>query len=192
MRPQDKMLASLRQPTEKEKAWVSEHWLPEKQRLRRTNRGAMPRYIGIALICLGAVSLILTPAALSETVVVLICGAFCLLFASAGRKASKQSEGRIDALRQGSYQVAPVVTTKIGNTANSIGGAQNPWVKLRLPDGEPLPGVYQIPYACAHPLLQQRINVVPALLIRISGDPNLLAVPAPPEEEWNTVKNHAK
>lgn len=177
MNPKREPIPGLRQPTAREQAWIAEKWGPEARRAYQPKAGKFVRYLGIFLICAGAASLARGGEGVVSLVGLAVLGVICIAFSTVGRNSARTFGRRVEALQQGRYQVAPARSTKIfgGESGNNPSGM----IHACLPDGEPLSGSFQIPWECANPLLRQKVQSMPVLLIRIEGDPEILAIPAP-------------
>lgn len=175
MNPRTETIPGLRQPTAREQARIAESWCPEIQRIHSPNAGKLLRFVGIFLICFGTVSAMRGGEGIVGTLILLIAAVACLVFSGIGRSSARMYRNRLNALKSGNYQVAPAVSTKV--MGSESGNAPGGLVKAGLPGGEPLSGSFPIPYVCAEPLIRQKIHAVPLLLIRIPGDPDILAIP---------------
>lgn len=176
MKQQSNVIPGWRQPTAQERAWIEAEWGYEFNLKMNKKSGKLLRYIGIFLIVTGVASATRQDFDVAGLVVTMILAAICLVCSAANRKNAHRKDNRLEALAKGSYLVAPAQSVEISYGRNQ--SFRSGMVKVCLPDGQPLEGVYKIPYRCAEPLLRQKIHNVPLLLIQIPGESGILAIPA--------------
>lgn len=172
MNPKNNTISGMRQPTVQEKSWIAEKWCPEVRGVR-PNAGKALRYVGIFCVCMGAANMLRGGGGISGLIILLVVGAVCILFANFSKNAARQAANRKNALSSGNYSVAPAESCRIWY--GDLHTERTGHVDVCSAGGEK--HSYEIPYACAKPLLEQNIQQVPLLLIQIPGDPEILAIP---------------
>lgn len=175
MNPRVEKIPGLRKPTAAERAWIAENWKAELQQGYSPNGGKLIRYIGIFLICTGVVNLVRGEGGLVGMVLLCLLAAACLALSNVGRNSSLNHGARITAIETGDYLVTEAFSAKVDSSFR--GNRPIGLVRAILPNGKKLDSLYRIPYSCAKPLLQQKSNEVPLLLIVFSCDPDILAIP---------------
>ena len=169
-------IPGLRQPTQQEKAWIAQMWSPMAvPGVRGLGVGKFLRYVGIFLVCIGAVNLACGTEEIVGIILLLIIGTICMASAKFVKYAAKEANQRKDALCRGRYLVAKAESVRI-RTGN-YHGVESARVDVILPNGETISP--EIPFACAQFFLKKGIEQVPVLLVQLEGEQEVLALLAP-------------
>ena len=165
-----------RQPTAQEHAYIAAHWGNEINRRMHKKRGSLPRYFGIFLIITGMASATRPGADLPGILVTLALAACCLGFSSLLKNMSRRKDTRLKALATANYLVAPATAWDLF-TGHYQSGIRTALARINLPGGQVVDEVVKVPLRCADPLLKQKVQHFPVLLVILPGDPELLAIP---------------
>ena len=165
-----------RQPTAQEHAYISAHWGDEITRRMHKKRGSLLRYFGIFLIITGTASATRPGADLAGILVTLVLAAGCLAFSGLLKNMARRKDTRLNALITANYLVAPATAWDLF-TGHYQSGIRTALARINLPGGQVADEVVRVPLRCADPLLKQKIQHFPVLLIIIPGDPEIFAIP---------------
>lgn len=176
MQKSSEWIPGLRSPSESERRWIRQMWLPEMQRKWSGSNSRLVGYVGVFLMVVSMIGVTRENVDIVGLTATLLLAVVCFTFSLSFEQNRKQRQILIRELEQGNYQVAPAFSVRIG-FANARNSYTKALAEVCLSDGKKLKGNYNIPRQCAEPLIRQGINQIPILLIRIEGYPLLLTIP---------------
>ena len=177
MKPTSEPIPGLRRPDAREQAWIAEHWGKEIEQNTLRLSGKIPRFIAAFLAAVGGASMVRDEGALDSAVVCLILAVICFAVSRAFGKTEGQKDRRLQALATGDYYVAQATSVRIGYIHRR--GSRDGVAEVRLADGRVLEGAHWMPYRLAEPLINQKINNIPILVIQFPGEDRIFTIPVP-------------
>lgn len=164
-------ISGLRPPTAEEKAGIAQHLGWCFKRTYVPTSGKVFCYIGVFFLVCSIANCLRGFAYLATSVVLLIPGAVCFGFYRLNKHSDNTFRNRIEAVKNGSYFVAPAEIVKVyGKDEHCVFGI----VELKLSDGSLLPDCYSTPY---EPMFQNKRQGWPVLAVHIPEDSTVYAVP---------------
>lgn len=170
-------IPGLRRPDAREQAWIAEHWGYEIGKKTYRKNGKIPRFIAIFLVAMCAAGMVRGEDNLAGAVIALILAVICIALSRILKKGEGRKDSRLQALATGDYYVAQAASVKIGYSKYE--GQRRGFAEVRLADGRVLEGNHWMPYRLAKPLIEQKINNIPILVIQFPGEDRIFTIPVP-------------
>ena len=174
MDPRRDRIPGLRRPSDAEMEKIAHYWLPLLRSQWFPRAGKVPRFLGRMFFCAGGVLMLKLPSTALEMGFFFLLGGIFLFISGIGRSGARKIKRMIDALETGNYMVCDATAVKFEGTF--YGNSRSVIAQMELPGGESVQGRYRIPPACADEFADDFYKRVPALMIVVDTQAEILGI----------------
>ena len=176
MSKKSETIFGMRRPTIQEKAWILKYWGYEIENHMFYTNGKFVGFIGVFLT-IASIWGIANNLNLVSAIICIILAIICFFFSKLLKRHGILKKNISKALATEDFYVADATSIKIGYGLYE--GKRRYFTKVCLANGHVLDEHYPIPEQLASPLVQQKINTIPILVVIIQGDYTLRTITIP-------------